>query len=129
VKDIGTAQTERTHPGATQHADDQGEVILRLRIGITGHRDITADHPGLVTEIANAVEYITQLLATDPDRVRSGDTVLTAVSSLAEGADRLVADEILKRAGSRLEIVLPLPVEDLYRFRTHRRCCSLRLAG
>ena len=115
MKDIGTAQTERTHPGTTQYADDQGEVILRLRIGITGHRDITADHPGLVTEIANAVEYITQLLATDPDRVRSGDTVLTAVSSLAEGADRLVADEILKRTGSRLEIVLPLPLEDYCR--------------
>jgi len=115
VKNIETAQTERTHPGATQYADDQGEIILRLRIGITGHRDVTCDHPGLVTEIANAVEYITQLLATDPDRVRSGGTVLTAVSSLAEGADRLVADEILKRASSRLEIVLPLPVEDYCR--------------
>src|SRR5215467_6655705 len=98
VKNIETAQTERTHPEMTQYAGDQGEIILRLRIGITGHRDITRDHPGLVTEIANAVEYITQLLATDPDRVRSGDAVLTAVSSLAEGADRLVADEILKRA-------------------------------
>ena len=85
MKDIGSAQTEHAHPVATQPADDQGRIILRLRIGIAGHRDITCDHPGLVTEIANSVEYITQLLATDPDRVRSGDTVLTAVSSLAEG--------------------------------------------
>ena len=115
MMDTGTAQAERTHPGATQHADDQGQVVLRLRIGITCHRDIDCDHPGLVTEIANAVEYITQLLATDPDRVRSGETVLTAVSSLAEGADRLVAGEILKREGSRLEIVLPLPAEDYCR--------------
>lgn len=115
MSDIGTAQTERMHPGTTQDADDQGQIVLRLRIGITGHRDIADDHPGLATEIANAVEYITQLLATDPDRIRSGDTVLTAVSSLAEGADRLVADEILKRTGSRLEIVLPLPVEDYCR--------------
>ena len=115
MKDIETAQTERMDPGAAQHADDQGQIALRLRIGITGHRDITGDYPGLVTEIANAVEYITQLLATDPDRIQSGDTVLTAVSSLAEGADRLVADEILKRPDSRLEIVLPLPVEDYCR--------------
>jgi len=91
---------------------DKGTVALRLRIGITGHRDITADHPGLVTEIANAVEYISELLAVDPERVRSGQIALTAVSSLAEGADRLVAAEILKRPGSQLEIVLPMPQEE-----------------
>jgi hypothetical protein len=90
-------------------ADDEGKIALSLRVGVTGHRDVTADHPGLTTEIANAVEYIIQRLATDPDRIRSGETTLTAVSSLAEGADRLVAREILKRPGSRLEIVLPLP--------------------
>jgi hypothetical protein len=92
--------------------DHQGAIALSLRIGITGHRDITDDHPGLTTEIANAVEYIIERLATDPDRIRSGEIALTAVSSLAEGADRLVAREILKRPGSRLEIVLPLPPED-----------------
>jgi hypothetical protein len=92
-------------------AGDKGTVALRLRIGITGHRDVTADHPGLATEIANAVEYISEMLATDPERVRSGQIALTAVSSLAEGADRLVASEILKRPGSQLEIVLPMPPE------------------
>lgn len=90
----------------------QSAVVLRLRVGITGHRDLTADHPELVTEIANAVEYISELLATDPERIRSGETVLTAVSSLAEGADRLVAEEILKRPGSQLEIVLPMPADE-----------------
>jgi hypothetical protein len=96
-------------------ADDEGQVALRFRIGITGHRDITAEHPGLTTEIANAVEYIIQRLAANPDRIRSGEIALTAVSSLAEGADRLVAYEILKRKDSRLEIVLPLPPEDYCR--------------
>jgi len=91
---------------------DQGKIALSLRIGITGHRDISPDHHGLATEIANAVEYIVQRLAADPDRIRSGETALTAVSSLAEGADRLVAREILKYPGSRLEIVLPLPPAD-----------------
>jgi hypothetical protein len=105
-----TATGEDGNPAA-----DKGTVTLRLRIGITGHRDITADHPGLATEIANAVEYISEMLATDPERVRSGQIALTAVSSLAEGADRLVAAEILKRPGSQLEIVLPLPPEEYRR--------------
>src|SRR5271165_1320906 len=94
---------------------DKSEIALRLRVGITGHRDVTAGHPGLTTEIANAIEYIIERLATDPGRVRSGEIALTAVSALAEGADRLVADEILKRKGSRLEIILPLPPEDYRR--------------
>ena len=115
-----------TDPGAVpaeheqQRADhfppgDKSVITLRLRIGISGHRDVTADHPGLTTEIANAVEYIIERLATDPGRVRSGEIALTAVSALAEGADRLVANEILKHKGSRLEIVLPLPPEDYRR--------------
>src|SRR5580700_4757837 len=112
----GSVQAVHMQQEAGHHrADDEGKVALRLRIGITGHRDITADHPGLTTEITNAVEYIIQRLAADPDRIRSGEIALTAVSSLAEGADRLVAREVLKRKGSRLEIVLPLPPEDYCR--------------
>jgi hypothetical protein len=94
---------------------DLGTIALSLRVGMSGHRNVSAGHPGLSTEIANAVEYIVQKLAADPDRIRSGQTALTAVSSLAEGADRLVAREILKRPGSRLEIVLPLPPDDYCR--------------
>jgi hypothetical protein len=112
----GSVQAVHMQQEAGHHpADDEGKVALRLRIGITGHRDIIADHPGLTTEITNAVEYIIQRLAADPDRIRSGEIALTAVSSLAEGADRLVAREVLKRKGSRLEIVLPLPPEDYCR--------------
>jgi hypothetical protein len=107
---ISASASEAGYP-----AGDQGTVALRLRIGITGHRDLSADHPGLATEIANAVEYISELLATDPERIRSGEIALTAVSALAEGADRLVATEILKRPGSQLEIVLPLPPEEYRR--------------
>jgi hypothetical protein len=116
MKNLSTAQAELRPPDTGRPADNQGKVTLRLRIGITGHRNLTADHPGLTTEIANAVEYITQMLATDPDRVQSGNIVLTAVSSLAEGADRLVAREILGRdRGNKLEVVLPLPQEDYCR--------------
>lgn len=40
---------------------------------------------------------------------------LTAVSSLAEGADRLVARAVLDRPGGRLIALLPLPPEDYVR--------------
>jgi SMODS and SLOG-associating 2TM effector domain 1 len=115
MTDRGTVQAARSEPETGHPPDDDGRIALSLRIGITGHRGITAHHPGLTTEIANAVEYVIARLAADPDRIRSGEIALTAVSSLAEGADRLVANEILKREHSRLEVVLPLPPEDYCR--------------
>jgi hypothetical protein len=111
----GAVEAGHAHPETGPPADE-GKITLQLRVGVTGHRDIAADHPGLTTEIANALEYITQLLASNPGRVRPGDIVLTVVSSLAEGADRLVAREVLNRyPGSKLEVVLPLPREDYCR--------------
>ena len=112
--------TERQRSRTAESANRQGKVSLRLRIGITGHRNITGDLPGLASEIAKAAEYVTQVLAADSDRLSStgpghgkrGDIVLTVVSSLAEGADRVVAAELLKRKGTQLEVVLPLPQSD-----------------
>jgi hypothetical protein len=52
-------------------------ITMRLRIGVSGHRTVTAELPGLTSEISKAVEYITQKLAVVPD------TPLTVVSSLA----------------------------------------------
>jgi hypothetical protein len=120
MSESGSAQTEQqwstepdgsTEPQRSQAAGSvnrQGKVPLRLRIGITGHRNIAGDHPGLASEIAKAAEYITQVLAADSDRLSStdlghgkrGDIVVTVVSSLAEGADRVVAGELLKRKGT-----------------------------
>ena len=114
-----TVPTGTQRPKAAEAANLGAEVSLRLRIGITGHRNIAADHPGLATEIAKAAQYITQVLVTDPARLWSGsgaerpeDVVRTVVSSLAEGADRVVAGELLKRKGTQLEVVLPLPQND-----------------
>jgi len=81
-------------------------ITVRLRIGVSGHRQLTTAFPGLTGEISKAIEYISQKLAVSPD------VPLTAVSSLAEGADRLVADAVLRREGARLEVVLPLPPDD-----------------
>jgi Protein of unknown function (DUF4231) len=83
------------------------EIAVRLRVGVSGHRTASTKHPGLTGEIAKAVEYITQKLAVSPD------VPLTVVSSLAEGADRMVADVVLDREkGARLEVVLPLPPDE-----------------
>jgi hypothetical protein len=81
-------------------------IVARLRVGVSGHRQLTAAVPGLTGEISKAVEYIRQKLAVSPD------VPLTVVSSLAEGADRMVADAVLGRDGARLEAVLPLPPEE-----------------
>jgi hypothetical protein len=113
-------QAEQSRLQVDECFDRHGKVRLRLRVGIAGHRSITGDHPGLASEIAKAVEYITQVLVADPNRLRSEDPcqmrpediILTAVSSLSEGADRVVAGEILKRKGTQLEAVLPLTQSD-----------------
>ena len=47
-----------------------------------------------------------------PRTREAGDIVPTVVSSLAEGAYRIVAAELLKRKGTPLEVVLPLPQND-----------------
>lgn len=78
--------------------DDLGE----LTIGVTGHR-IIAEPERLAAGIEAALTRITQ---TYPGRP------LTVVSALAEGADRLAVAPMLKRAGTRLVAVLPLPKYD-----------------
>lgn len=117
-----TVQAERQRSPAGEPTDLRGKVPLTLRVGITGHRSLASDHPGLAAEIAKAVEYITQVLAADSARLRGasgqekpGDIVLTVVSALAEGADRVVAGELMKRKGTQLEVVLPLPQSDYLR--------------
>jgi hypothetical protein len=73
-----------------------------LRIGVTGHR-VLAERELVEAGIEAAIDRIE---ASHPGRS------LVVVSALAEGADRLVARAVLKRAGSRLEAVLPLPKFD-----------------
>lgn len=87
-------------------SDVTTQIMPQLRIGISGHRMITSALPGLTGEISKAIEYIAQKLAVTPD------IPLTVVSSLAEGADRIAAEEIHGRDGARLEVVLPLPPDD-----------------
>lgn len=70
-----------------------------LRVGVSGHRRL-ADPAGVADDVDRAL-----------DGLDGGPARLVAVSSLAEGADRVVAERVLARSGG-LEAVLPLPVED-----------------
>lgn len=84
------------------------EVIpARIVIGVTGHRRL-APKPWLTDEIRSAVQRIGQMAPP----LKHTPLVLTILSPLAEGADRLVAQEVLKVSGSRLEVILPMDKDD-----------------
>jgi hypothetical protein len=76
---------------------------MPLRLGVTGHRSLThEDDIRLAVNVA-----IDQALLTGP-----AGTALSVVSALAEGADRLVVRECLRRPGATLAAVLPLPIDE-----------------
>ncbi len=78
-------------------------------VGVTGHRRIN-DTPSLREAIRGA-------LAATVDG--TNNSPITVVSSLAEGADRFVAEEALAMPGARLEAVLPFEPSEYERdFRT-----------
>ena len=70
-----------------------------LVVGVTGHRTF-AD-----------LEQVQQAIESVFDRILDGVATIVIVSSLAEGADRLVAEMLLSR-GATLEVILPLAIDD-----------------
>jgi len=88
-----------------------------VRIGVTGHRDLS--NPERVRQGVRAVlAELDRYLAGVPHQYR-------AISPLAEGADRLVAQCVLEWTGS-LEIVLPMPREEYFAtFSADRRAESI----
>lgn len=91
--------------------DENGRIPFRLRIGVTGHRDI--DPEPLVDAVRAQVARLRgQLVMPAATPLR-----LAAVSQLADGADRLVVREVFAEAEergeeARLEVVLPLPRDE-----------------
>jgi hypothetical protein len=77
----------------------------RLILGVTGHR-VLAEVDRVREGVAAALAHIEQ---TFPGRK------LTIVSALAEGADRIVVQEALKKPGAELEVILPMPRADYLR--------------
>jgi hypothetical protein len=80
-----------------------GRIPFTFRIGVTGHRDL-ADPDGLRVAIRKALRGLIELLPVAP----AAGLTPVVVSALAEGADRLVAEEILADPAARLEVSLPL---------------------
>ncbi|MEZ2330538.1 hypothetical protein AB6802_12500 [Mesorhizobium sp. RCC_202] len=89
-----------------------------LRVGVTGHRPgdrlpdedidrITADIASIFNRLTVAARRAAEK---HPDVLDGADPSLTLVSALAEGADRIAAEDALG-AGWRLEAVLPFTPE------------------
>lgn len=74
-----------------------------LRIGVTGHRSLPED-PALAARVDEAVR---RLVARSSNG--DGPPCLVVVSALAPGADRLVAESVLREPRSELEALLPMP--------------------
>lgn len=82
-----------------------------LRVGVTGHR--TFDGPEeAARRVREGLRRVLALMDSEGDGAR---TRIEMVSSLAEGADRLVAHEVLALPGTTLSAVLPFPVNDYAR--------------
>lgn len=79
----------------------------RIVIGVTGHRKVGPDAL-LVEAVRLAIESISERASSPKGKMPA----LVVVSALAEGADRLVAREVLKVPGSCLEVVLPMQRDD-----------------
>jgi hypothetical protein len=103
-------ETGRTVLGraAQRLREGDGRIALRFRIGVTGHRAL-ADPGNVSVDVAAAVQRLVDLGG------GAGTTTtpiyIACVSAIAEGADRLVAYEVCRREGARLEVVLPMPAE------------------
>jgi hypothetical protein len=82
-------------------------IIAQVVIGVTGHRHLEPQ-PGLIQGIRSAIESIKKMLPS----LRSTPVTLSVLCPLAEGADRLVAREVLSIPDSTLEVVLPFDKED-----------------
>jgi len=76
---------------------------VRIVVGVTGHRTLPPD-PALARTVDSVLDEI-ELRAAGEGRAPVG---LTALSPLAEGADRLVAERILARPAGELNVILPM---------------------
>ena len=74
-------------------------------VGVTGHR-VLSEVDKIIAGVQEALRRIERDFAEGP---------LTVLSPCAEGADRIVAQQVLARPGSRLIVPLPLPRDQYMR--------------
>lgn len=99
MQDTGELQS---HPNLERRA-----IPARIVTGVTGHRNLDSSIL-LTNSIQTAIEKARQMVPP----LKSTPLVLTILSPLAEGADRLVTQEVLKYPEAILEVVLPLERDD-----------------
>jgi hypothetical protein len=91
-------------------------VPYRVRVGVTGHRSLRdpAAAAGRVREIleSSVGRLFDGPLPRDP---RVTPWAFTVITALAEGADRLVAWEVLRTPESEIEVLLPFPRKEYRR--------------
>ncbi|MDD2366990.1 MAG: hypothetical protein PHN84_12580 [Desulfuromonadaceae bacterium] len=87
-------------------------IPLRINVGVTGHRSISNEDKvrQQIFEILTGRwrEALTITSVIKLDSASSLPIAFTAISPLAEGADRLVAEVVLTTAEGRLEVPLPM---------------------
>jgi hypothetical protein len=81
-----------------------------LRVGVTGHRAL-ADPEGLADAVDAELDRLVAVRAEAAGRAGDQPVAVELRTSLAEGADRLVAVRVLARGG-RLVVLLPLAADD-----------------
>jgi hypothetical protein len=93
-------------------------IPYRIRIGVTGHRRL--DRSSVSKKVRLVLDRRIPEIFDECPRVpmlKKGSNARTTIhfcviTSLAEGADRIVAKEVLKTVQSRIEVILPLSKED-----------------
>ena len=89
------------------HALSPDIIPAEIVVGVTGTRRLP-DDPALAEQVAGVLTRLPDLLPSLP----TTPVRLVALSPLAEGADRLVAREVLATPDGALEVVLPLGKDD-----------------
>jgi hypothetical protein len=115
---MGIQETAAKPPDAGEDGTAQGRIPFLLRIGVTGHRKLP-EGKELLKAVIKAVNDAIDLAISRSRYPGAGRHTpkLVAVSALAEGADRLVAWEVLNRNGG-LVCVLPVAEKDLDLYRS-----------
>ena len=97
-----------TDSGSRSHPSDS--LPYCLRIGVAGHRHLTnAD------EIRLAVRRVLERINETLQQQQRTALDWIVVSPLAMGADRIVAEEVLKQSGSSLEVLSPFSLDEYRR--------------
>jgi hypothetical protein len=94
--------------------------VIAFRVGVVGHRPdrLPAEDAGLAA-VRGAIAQVLEAVSSSVRRFAAGpgaalyapgaESILTACSPLAEGADRIFAEEA-RRLGYRLTCVMPFPI-------------------